>query len=36
MRVKSIFSARSSLLGLIRPVRLGLVRPSDMLRVFPM
>lgn len=32
--VKKVLSARSPLLGLVRPVKLGLVRPSDMLRKF--
>lgn len=32
--VKDILSARSPLLGLVRSVRLGLVKPSDMLNVF--
>ncbi len=32
--VKNIFSARSPLLGLVKPVRLGLVKPSDVLKVF--
>ncbi len=35
MRVlKNILSARSPLLGLVKPVKLDLIRPSDMLKVF--
>ncbi len=35
MRIlKSILSARSPILGLVRPIKLELVKPSDMLKVF--
>ncbi len=35
MRVlKNVLSAIGPLLGLVRPVRLDLIRPSDMLKVF--
>ncbi len=32
--VKNVLSARSSLLGLVRPVKLDLIKPSDILKVF--